>query len=142
MALVARSRLPITTIHKNGTTIGTAMIFGSGGLSIEKRIARNVTMGGTKRRVISISASGSFNVDDDVTDTLNTDATNPGSTPGNQDIIHVNGIMVAGVITASYDRASNMTSCSFRGTLPVIDDLGGAGVVDATDGGVYYETLS
>lgn len=135
----ARSRLPITTILKNGVSIGDILIFGSGGIAIEKRIARNVTIGGVKRRIISVSANGSFNVDGDATETLNTDAANPTGV-GNQDIIDINGIRIAGVITASYERSSNTTSCQFRGTLPAIDDLGDAGVVDGTDGGVYYES--
>jgi len=135
----ARSRLPITTVVINGVAVGDDMIFGSGALNIEKRIARNVTKGGVKRRVISVSGNGGFNEDGDTTATRNTDHLNPGSTPGNQDIVDVNGIRLAGVVTASYDRASNMTTCQFRGSLPVIDDLGETGIVDGTDGGVYYE---
>jgi len=141
MANVARSMLPITTITKNGVSVGDDLIFGSGSLNVEKRIARNVTIAGVKRRIISVSGSGGFNVAGDVTETMNTSHLNSTTTPGNQDIIIVNGVMISGVITASYDRGSDQTSCQFRGTMPAIDQLGGAGVVDGTLGGVYYESL-
>jgi hypothetical protein len=139
MAAVARSSLPIISIKKNGTTVGTGMIFGSGTINIAKRITRNVTMAGVKRRVISISASGGWSMDGDVEATMNTDAANPAPGVGNQDLIEVDGVVIAGVITASYDRASETTQCQFRGSIPAMDDLGAAGVVDGTDGAVVFE---
>lgn len=137
----ARSRLPFTVIYRNGVSLGDGLIFGSGQLQIEKEIPRKVTVGGISRRVVSVSASGSFNLDGDVAETVCTSHENSGSTPGNQDLIQIHGVMIAGVITASYDRNSDMTQCQFQGTLPEIDDLGGMGIVDGTLGGAYYEGL-
>jgi hypothetical protein len=139
MAAVARSSLPITAILRDGVSVGAAMIFGSGTINISKRITRNVTVGGVKRRVISISAAGGWSMDGDVEATMNTDAANPGPGVGNQSMISCDGVVVAGVITASYDRASETTPCQFRGSIPAIDDLGAAGVVDGTDAAVVFE---
>jgi hypothetical protein len=136
---VARSCLPITAILKNGVSVGTGMIFGSGSVNFAKRITRNVTLAGVVRRIISISASGGWAMDGDVVDTMNTDAANPAPGVGNQDLISVDSVVIAGVITASYDRASETTQCQFRGSIPAIDDLGAAGVVDGTDGAVVFE---
>jgi hypothetical protein len=139
MAAVARSSLPITAILRDGVAVGAGLIFGSGTINISKRITRNVTVGGVKRRVISISAAGGWSMDGDVEATMNTDAANPGPGVGNQSMISCDGVVVAGVITASYDRASETTPCQFRGSIPAIDDLGAAGVVDGTDAAVVFE---
>lgn len=135
----ARSRLPLTTITINGVSVGDDLIFGSGMLRVTKEITKNVTIGGVKRVIIDISCEGEFQVDGNACSTLNTDSENPGSTPGNQDLIVCNSITIAGVVKATYEKRTNITSCTFRGIPPALANLGENAVVDATDGGVAYE---
>ena len=139
MPAVARSSLPISAILIDGVSVGDDLIFASGSINISKNITRNVTVGGVKRRVLDVSASGSFSMDGDAEAAMNTPAVNPGTTVGNQVLISCDGIVVAGVITAGYDRASETTQCQFRGQIPAFGMLEGNSVVDGTDAAVAYE---
>ena len=140
MAGTARSQLPITSVKINGTAVADTIIFGSPTFDVVKDIARNVTVGGIYRTITGMSANGSFEMNGDTVAATHTDDENPGSTRGDQDIIEICGVKIAGTLTASYDKSSNRTSIQFAGTIPDEDLLGEAGVVDGTEGGAYWET--